>query len=274
LKDDDGTAQFIAPLSYSPDYLTNYEIGAKSELFDRRLQLNLSGYYMQWTNVQQFLYNPTYGLNNTVGINGADYDVKGIEAQIVAKPLEGWTVNSSGSYNLDTQASSPCLINDNPATTTDGNHIGATPGQCITQAKYNGGINPVPNVLGTIGATTPFSPRWQGSLHLRYDFKVQDFKAYAAFGGNYVGSMNNQPSNYTSGNGVLVPNTTFLLYNQPAYHTLDANLGVMKDNWNLGIFGSNLNNSHASVFTSSAQFIKSEVPLRPMVVGMKIGAFF
>jgi outer membrane receptor protein involved in Fe transport len=274
LKDDEGTAQFIAPLSYSPDYLTNYEIGAKSELFDRRLQLNLSGYYMQWTNVQQFLYNPTYGLNNTVGINGADYDVKGIEAQIVAKPLEGWTVNSSGSYNLDTQASSPCLINDNPATTTDGNHIGATPGQCITQAKYNGGINPVPNVLGTIGATTPFSPRWQGSLHLRYDFKVQDFKAYAAFGGNYVGSMNNQPSNYTSGNGVLVPNTTFLLYNQPAYHTLDANLGVMKDNWNLGIFGSNLNNSHASVFTSSAQFIKSEVPLRPMVVGMKIGAFF
>jgi outer membrane receptor protein involved in Fe transport len=274
LKDDEGTAQFIAPLSYAPDYLTNYEIGTKTELFDKRLQLNASGYYMQWTNVQQFLYNPTYGLNNTVGINGADYDIKGLEAQIVAKPLEGWTVNSAASYNLDTQSSSPCLINDNPATVTDGNHIGATPGQCITQAKYNGGINPVPNVLGTIGSTTPFSPRWQGSLHLRYDIKIDDYKAFASFGGNYVGSMNNQPSNYTSGNGVLVPNTTFLLYNQPAYHTLDANLGVMRDNWSIGLFGSNLNNSHASVFTSSAQFIKSEVPLRPMVVGMKIGASF
>ena len=274
LKDDEGNPQFIAPLSYAPDYLTNYEVGAKTELFDKRLLLNLSGYYMQWTNVQQFLYNPTYGLNNTVGINGADYDIKGLEAQIAAKPLNDWTVNSAVSYNLNTQATSPCLINDNPKTATDGNTIGAAPGGCITQAKYGGAINPVPNVLGVVGGTAPFSPRWQGSLHVRYDLKIEDYKAYASFGGNYVGSMNNQPSNYTSGNGVLIPNTTYLLYNQPSYYTLDANLGVTRDNWSIGLFGTNLNNTHASMFTSSAQFIKAEVPVRPMVVGMKVGASF
>ena len=274
LQDGSGQPQFIAPLSYSPDYLTNYEVGAKTELFDKKLMLDASAYYMQWTNVQQFLYNPTYGLNNTVGINGADYDVKGLEAQIVAKPLEGWTLNNSFSWNLNTQSSSPCLINDNPLTATDGNTIGAKPGQCITQAKFNGGINPVPNVLGQIGSIAPFSPRWQGSLHLRYDWKIEDYKAYGSFGGNYIGAMNNQPANYTSGEGVLVPNTTFLLYRQPSYYTLDANFGVMKDNWSIGLFGSNLNNTHASMFTSSAQFIKSEVPVRPAVVGLKVGASF
>jgi iron complex outermembrane recepter protein len=30
----------------------------------------------------------------------------------------------------------------------------------------------------------------------------------------------------------------------------------------------------ASVFTSSAQFIKSEVPLRPRVLGLKVGFKF
>jgi len=274
LKDDAGQPQYIAPLSYAPDYLTNYEIGTKDELFDKRLVLSASAYYMQWTNVQQFLYNPTYGLNNTVGLSGADFDVKGLETQIAAKPIDGWTINSAASWNLNTQASSPCLINDNPLTATDGNTIGAKPGQCITQAKFNGGINPVPNVLGQIGGIAPFSPRWEGSVHVRYDWRFADYKAYGSAGVNYIGAMNNQPSNYTSGNGVLVPNTTFLLYQQPSYYTVDANFGVMKDNWSIGLFGTNLNNTHASMFTSSAQFIKSEVPVRPAVIGLKLGATF
>jgi hypothetical protein len=46
------------------------------------------------------------------------------------------------------------------------------------------------------------------------------------------------------------------------------------DKWTAQLYGSNLFNSHASTFTSSAQFIKSEVPLRPMVVGVKIGYAF
>jgi iron complex outermembrane recepter protein len=49
---------------------------------------------------------------------------------------------------------------------------------------------------------------------------------------------------------------------------------VAKDNWNVSLYGTNLNNSHASVFTSSAQFIESQVPVRPRVVGVKFGFKF
>jgi iron complex outermembrane receptor protein len=37
------------------------------------------------------------------------------------------------------------------------------------------------------------------------------------------------------------------------------------------VYGTNLGNNDASVFTSSAQFIQSEVPLRPRVLGVKVG---
>jgi hypothetical protein len=40
------------------------------------------------------------------------------------------------------------------------------------------------------------------------------------------------------------------------------------------ISGSNLTNSDASTFTSSAQFIKSEVPLRPRVLTLGFGYKF
>ena len=58
------------------------------------------------------------------------------------------------------------------------------------------------------------------------------------------------------------------------YTTYDATVGVSKDNWTVEAFGQNLSNSDASVFTSSAQFIKSEVPLRPRVLGLKLGFKF
>ncbi|MEI9965403.1 MAG: hypothetical protein WDM92_12700 [Caulobacteraceae bacterium] len=42
------------------------------------------------------------------------------------------------------------------------------------------------------------------------------------------------------------------------------------DKWSAQLFGENLGNSQASTFTSSAQFIKSEVPLRPRTFGVKV----
>jgi iron complex outermembrane receptor protein len=75
--------------------------------------------------------------------------------------------------------------------------------------------------------------------------------------------MYNQPATYPSGAGVTDVTTVELRYLQAAYTTVDASLGVAKDNWNVSLYGTNLNNSHASVFTSSAQFIESQVPIRP-----------
>lgn len=256
------TAQYEKPNGYAPDSLTNYEVGLKSEFLDHRVQVNLSAYYMQWDNVQFLFFDPTQLGNTTFGVNGPDYDIKGIEAQAVANVAPGLTFQGSGSYNDDRQSNSPCLTDN----------IAGTPafGQCITQVKNQ----PFQNPFGTLGSTPAFSPAFQGNLRARYDWRIGEYKAFITADGNYVGSMYNQPATYLSGAGVLIPNTTYLRYLQPAYATCDASIGIAKGRWYAQLYGTNLSNSNASTFTSSAQFIKSEVPLRPRVVALKIGANF
>jgi outer membrane receptor protein involved in Fe transport len=52
----------------------------------------------------------------------------------------------------------------------------------------------------------------------------------------------------------------------PGYTTYDAALGVSKDAWTVQVTGANLTDVNASLLTSSAQFIESQVPIRPRVV--------
>ncbi len=260
--DASGHPQYEKPNGYAPDSLTNNEIGLKSELLDHRLQLNLSAYYMQWEHVQFLFFNPTELGNTTFGVNGPNYDVKGIEAQVVARVTHELTVQGSASYNNDTQSSSPCL-EDNIKSS-----LGY--GKCITEV--GGAV--FQNPFGSIGSTPAFSPTFQGNIRARYDWRIEDYKAFVQVGANYTGDMYNQPATYLSGVGVTIPTTTYLRYLQPAYTTYDASVGISKDRWSAQIYGTNLGDSHASTFTSSAQFIKSEVPLRPLVIGLKLGASF
>jgi outer membrane receptor protein involved in Fe transport len=262
LTTDKTTAQYEKPNSYAPDSLTNHEVGLKTQFLDHRVQLNLSAYYMLWDNVQFLFFDPTQLGNTTFGVNGPDYTIKGVEAQLVGRVTEGLTVQGSASYNDARQSNSPCLLDN----------IAGTPafGQCITQVKDL----PFQNPFGTLGSRPAFSPSFQGNLRAHYDWEVGPYKASAMVGVSYMGSMYNQPATYLSGTGVLIPNTTYLRYLQPAYTTFDASIGIAKDRWFAQLFGTNLGNSNASMFTSSAQFIKSEVPLRPRVVGLKIGANF
>jgi outer membrane receptor protein involved in Fe transport len=262
----DGVDQYVASLSYGPDSLTNHEVGLKSEFFDRRLQLDLSAYYMIWENVQFGLFNPQEGFNYAFGVNGPSYHDEGLEAQFVGKITEGLTLQGSGSLNRDRQSTSPCLKDDVSGT--------AAFGQCITSYTSQGVTQPFPSPFGVVGGVSAFSPTFQGNLRARYEWQVASYKAHVMVGGNYTSSMYNQPASYTSGVGVTVPYSTLLRYLQPAYGTLDASVGVAKDNWHAEVYGSNLTNCHASTFTSSAQYIKAETPLRPLVVGFRVGANF
>jgi len=265
--DGTGADQYQKPNSYAPDQLTNYEVGLKSEFLDHRLQVNLSAYYMQWDNVQFLFFNPTELGNTSFGVNGPNYVVKGGEVQFVAKVTDGFTIQGSGTYNDDTQANSPCLT-DNVAGT-------AAFGKCITEVEQRGvGLVPFTNPFGTIGSTPAFSPKFEGNIRGRYEWSMGDYKPNAQVGVTYMGSMYNEPSTYASGAGVVVPDTTLLRYFMPGYATVDASLGVKKDNWYAELYSENLGNSQASELTASQEFIKYEVPLRPRIVMVKIGASF
>jgi len=264
-KDANGVAQFKTPLAYSPDTLTNYEIGAKTQLFDHRLQLNLSAYWMQWDNAQIALYQPCCLGNTTFLLNGPNYDIKGFEAQFVGRVFQGFTVQGSLTYNDNTQSNSPCLVANEPAA--------ANKGQCITSVKGK----PFANPFGVVGGVSAFSPKLQGNIRGRYEWTVRDFNAYATLSGTYTDKMYTQPANYTPGTTpaeIPVPDTTYLRYELPAYATADGSIGFGRNNWTFEVYGQNLFDSNALTYESSAQFIKMQVPLRPRVIGMKVKASF
>jgi outer membrane receptor protein involved in Fe transport len=268
LPDQAGVNQYFRPLVYTPDKLTNWEGGVKTDLFDRKVQFNLSGYYMVWNNPPVNIFNPAGGYGNTsFQTNGPSYHIKGLEAQLVARPAEGVSIQGGFTYNDSKQSSAPLLTVDNPAS--------ANYGQPLTSYYSKGQQINVQSPFGTIGSVTPFSPKVEANLRLRYDWAGSNDMTWFMSGGfSYTGSMYTQPSTYPSGEGVSVPVTTILRYYMPGYGLLDAQLGFKHDTWSVTVFGENLTNSSASTFTSSAQFIKSEVPTRPMTYGVKIGTSF
>jgi outer membrane receptor protein involved in Fe transport len=275
LPDTNGTPQYIRPNGYAPDKLTNWELGLKTDLLDHKVQLNLSAYYMDWKNVQIQFFNPTGGFGNTAFVtNGANFHIKGVEAQVAARPFRGASVNAGFTYNDSKQSSSPCLISDYPGSSTFG--------QCVT-SYYRGGVErPVQSPFGAKGSALPYSPHVQADLRLRYDWAGGNALGYWVGGGfTYTGATYNQPSTYPSGevasasatpgpNGALIPGTRLLRYRMPGYAQFDAQVGVRRDRWTASVFGQNLTNSNASTFTSAIQFIKSEVVLRPLTYGLKL----
>jgi outer membrane receptor protein involved in Fe transport len=275
--------QLIVFPAIKPDTLTNWEIGLKTDLFDRKVQLNLSAYYMVWEDVQFGYFNPAAGFGNTsFGTNGANYHIKGIEAQIVARPVTGLSIQGSATYNDSQQANDKCFVSNVTGSSSFG--------KCITQV-YNK-FDPthpiqVNSPFGKVGDTTPFSPHVQANLRGRYDWAGKsDFNWFVAGGVSYTGSQYNEPSTYSSGdvvdnsttfqgpNGIIIPGTTVVRYKMPGYALVDASIGFTHDNVTFTVFGENLTNTHASTFTTAAEFIKTTIPVRPMIYGVKVSSKF
>ncbi len=276
IKNDD---QYLKPAGYQSDDLLNNEIGIKSEFFQHRLQANLSLYKMDWSNVQLPLYDPSHLGNSTFDVNGPTYRVKGVELQLVAKVLEGLTIQGSSSWNSSEQTNAPCLRSSGTVGSSKLANNPTPAGQCITQI----GGSPYTNPFGVLGTSPAFSPAMEFNLRARYDHSFGDYKSFVSIGGNHIASQRNEPASFPDGNlptsqgGCLVngvPNTTLCKYTMPGYTTYDAAIGVAKDSWTAQLTGNNITNSDASTNTSSGQFIKTVVPLRPRVIMVQIGYKF
>jgi outer membrane receptor protein involved in Fe transport len=271
--------QLLKPVGYQSDNLLNNEIGLKSEFFEHRLQANVSLYKMDWSDVQLPLFDPSHLGNTTFDVNGPTYQVKGIELQLVARVTGGLTIQGSSSWNSTNQTNAPCLRSSGTVGSSKLANNPTPAGQCITQ------INGLPytNPYGVLDTSPAYSPPLEFNLRARYDFSIFDYKSFVSIGGNHIGSQRNEPASFPDGNlpvsqgGCLalgIPNTTLCKYTMPGYTTYDAAIGILKDNWTAQITGNNITNSDASTNTSSGQFIKSEVPLRPRVITVQIGYKF
>jgi iron complex outermembrane receptor protein len=268
--------EFVTPLVYKPDSLNNSEIGFKSEFLNRRLIVNASYYQMDWKDVQTLIYNPAAYGNSTFGLTGPSYKIKGFELQATARLADAVTLLGSLSHNNAEQNTSPCIGSAGVTAFTPGNPVPAN--QCITQTRAGGTNVALINPLGAIGDTPAFSPKLQFNLRARYDWNVEEYKAYALISMNHTDEMSNEPSSFTNGEDpahpIPVPFTTWLRYKMPSYDTFDASFGLAKGAWDAELYAQNLTNKMTSVFTTSGQDVRAEIPLRPRVLGLKVAMKF
>jgi iron complex outermembrane recepter protein len=258
--------QWHVPAEYESDTLTNIEAGWKTSFMHNRIQWNGAIYQEDWKNVQTGIFAPQLGLGNlTVGLNGPDYRVRGIEMSLIARATEGLTVQGSMSYNKSELITSPGLVG-NVALRPDGS---ANPsyGQILTNtwvggsAASGGHVAAVTNVFGIPGDPLANSPKVQANARARYEWSVNEYNYYWQLGAAYQSSS-------------LSSATHVNQYEMPSWTTWDGSAGVSKGPWSAEVVGSNLTDINKSVFTSAAQFIRVEVPQRPRTLGLRIGYKF
>lgn len=174
------TAQQALQGTFGPETLTNYEIGMKTDLFDRRLRFNISAYIDNYKNIQLPLADCSAYGGGPCGVvaNAGDARNKGIEAEISATPVAGLNIDGSMSYiSSKFTKLSPAL---------GSNYVATDPATFSPPWQASGGIQ-YKQELGTSGSITP-----------RVDFNYNDRQ----FTGRALGYAYYLPS-YTLANARL-----------------------------------------------------------------------
>jgi outer membrane receptor protein involved in Fe transport len=241
----DKLPQFCIPAFTVPDNITNNEVGWKTEWFDQRLQFNGAVYQEIWSNAQTGFFDPQGQLGNLAfATNGPSYRVRGVEPSIIARVTHGLTAQVAAAWNSSSQTNSPYLIDNNPAS-----------------VNFGKPITSIPNPYGPLGSPTSFSPSFNISGRVRYEWAFNDYNAFVQFTGQHQTHM-------VTATG-YVP-----AFDIPGFATYGASAGISKGPWAVEIFGQNITNVNSSLSTDQGQFILTEVPQRPRVLGLKMSYKF
>lgn len=90
--------------TFSAEELWAYEVGAKTQFFNRRLTFNIAGFYYDYKDIQvRSVVAPGVTLVN----NAASATVRGVEAELVVRPARGLTLGGQLTY-LDASYNSYC----------------------------------------------------------------------------------------------------------------------------------------------------------------------
>ncbi len=156
------TTRLSNPLPTAPDFneekAESFEVGVKSVLFDRMLQLNLAAFTTKYDGIQ---LNFQQGVSPTVQNAGAAR-IKGFEIESILAPANGLTVNASVGY-------------------TDAYFTELLPAAVVAPNPYQAGT--------LVGSELPKSPEWKLNITPRYEFAVGDGSVALLADYTYTSSM-------------------------------------------------------------------------------------
>jgi iron complex outermembrane receptor protein len=107
--------------AFGPEVVKSYELGAKTDLLDHRVRLNLAGYVMDRTGTQIDFDNvdtnpasPTFNLHTEETRNAPGTSkIRGLEADLTVNPVEGLTLGGSYAHTYtDVPATANPFLNN------------------------------------------------------------------------------------------------------------------------------------------------------------------
>lgn len=84
------------PLTFGSDSTRNFEAGARLDLADGAVLIDLSAYHIDWENIQARLFTP--GDFRAYTINGGGANIDGVELSLIVNPAPYLTLSSNVSY--------------------------------------------------------------------------------------------------------------------------------------------------------------------------------
>ncbi|MHB8475312.1 MAG: TonB-dependent receptor [Steroidobacteraceae bacterium] len=220
------------PAQFTPDTLTNYELGWKSTLLDNHLLWNGAVYYMPWKNLQTLVFDPNICPSSSFNANVGDARVYGMESNVKYQAGGGLSLEFSASYN-----DARVLTNN------------------FNNASF--AVSP--------GERLPYDPYFSFSANARYETRLKDsLKGYVQYDIAHKGDMWNDLQ--TSGSNGL-PRVL-----QPGYSVMNLRLGVNQTDahWLGEFYIANLTNKNAVIYTNEGNFDLRQTRNEPRVFGMRL----
>jgi iron complex outermembrane receptor protein len=83
---------------YLPETSKNWELGFKSNLFDRRVQFNMTTFYNTYENQQESVGRIIDNQPVVAILNAQEATLWGVEGELMVVPAEGWMITAVGGY--------------------------------------------------------------------------------------------------------------------------------------------------------------------------------
>jgi iron complex outermembrane recepter protein len=250
---------------FGPDSVKSFEAGIKGNWADGRVKINLTGYLIDWNNIQINNLDPVTGANYTT--NNGKARSKGLEFELITKPSKhiqleasfGW---SDARLTQDNITGAVDLLTGDPV-----DILTAPAGSFATLYR------------GLRGERIPYTPSIQLAFAATYKFDLGGFAGNLRADYQYVGEGYNRIANRVQLPGDA-PSTDPAIGGQGSrkvfdYSLVNISLGLSREAFDVNVYVNNLLDKRAQLYaTPIAVFGDRNITNRPRTIGARISYSF
>ena len=236
-------------VSYTPDYLTNLEIGWKTSWLDSRGRFNGAVFEEKWKD-PQFAITGENGITEI--INAGEARIRGVETDFQWAATRSLMLSASATWLHAELTKNACKYSSPSDACSEPNSVDQAANAVIAAA----------------GSRLPVSPRFKANVIARYKFSLGEMEAHV------------QGAAVTQTDVVPYLDSSYdVLGKQPAYTSLDLSAGVERGKWTAELYVNNVfdKRGEQSRFSQCPPAHCTEtyvIPIRPRNIGLTFSQKF